>query len=217
MQTVKLVIFDMDGLLFDTERQSFTILRDVAEKEGFRVTLDFYKTLIGISDVDSKKLFLDEFGESFFEKQVLEKYIVERDRVFAEEGVMTKQGAIELLDTLDTLGIKRGIASSSRRDVIRHHLEKSGLLNRFDFYISGTEVERGKPYPDIFLEACKIAGVDPKEAIVLEDSLHGLMAASRGDIRCIVIPDLIEPTEEMKNLAYRICQDLAEVAGLLRQ
>lgn len=216
MESVKLVIFDMDGLIFDTEWQAFNILKDVAEKEGFNFTLDFYKTLIGISDKDSRQLFLNEFGESFFEKRVMEKYVVERDRIFEEEGVVIKPGALELLDTLDAKGIKRGIASSSEKAVIRHHLEKTGLINRFDFYVSGLEVERGKPFPDIFLEACKLGGVEPKDAIVLEDSYHGLLAATRADIRCIVVPDLIDPNEEMKKLAYRICKDLGEVAKLLR-
>lgn len=216
MRKINFAIFDMDGLLFDTERPSFLAMKKTAEKAGFKFSIDTYKKLIGVSKPTSNQILHDLYGEEFFKKNVLDHFQEEFNKIIAEEGIVIKKGALELLEVLEEKGFKKCIASSSNREVIENYLSITGLENRFDFYLSGREVKKGKPHPDIFLEACKRGGVDPEKALVLEDSFHGFRAAIRANIRCIIVPDLVELNDEMKQGAYRICSDLAEVAQLIR-
>jgi len=102
------------------------------------------------------------------------------------------------------------------RDTIQTNLSLAGLTDRFDFYMSGSEVKRGKPYPDIFLGACQRANEVPDSSLVLEDSLNGLRAAVGANINCIIVPDLIEPNEEIKKHAYEIVSDLSQVIGIIK-
>lgn len=211
----KLVIFDMDGLLFDTERPSFRALQEVVVKRGYSFTMDHYKQLIGIPDRESDVVLQKMYGDDFPFHVILEEYHERLKRILVEEGVSVKPGALQLLEELEERGLKKCIASSSARKTIEGYLKRTGLEDRFDFYISGNEVKKGKPHPDIFIEACKIAGEPVESALVLEDSLNGLKAACSAGIRCVMVPDLIDPTDEMRDKAYKIVSDLEEVIGLL--
>lgn len=216
MKQIKLIIFDMDGLLYDTELPSFKALKRTAEKAGFNFTMEIYKKMIGVTKTVSNKILYDIYGDEFFEKQVLENYHEEFHKILEYEGINVKKGALELLDVLDEKGIKKCIASSSSRETIHYYLSMTGLTDRFDFYVSGQEVENGKPSPDIFLEACRRAGENSKAALVLEDSYNGLKAAVSANIPCVIVPDLIEPNEEMKRNAYLIVSDLGEIAKTIK-
>jgi HAD superfamily hydrolase (TIGR01509 family) len=214
---VKLVIFDMDGLLFDTEWPSFQALKEAVERRGFTFTIENYKQLIGLAHGKSMEVMQQMYGGKLPYEEIMIDYRKRFKEILANDGVGIKRGAIKLLDALDQRGIKKCIASSSARETIASYLKLTGLEDRFDFYISGNEVKKGKPHPDIFLEACKIAGEPVESALVLEDSLNGLKAACAAEIRCILVPDLIDPTEEMKEKAYKILDDLEKVIELLEQ
>lgn len=211
----KLVVFDMDGLLFDTERPSFRALQEVVIKKGYPFTIDHYKQLIGISNRESDVVLQRMYGDDFPFDVILKEYHERFKRILEEEGIAVKPGTLQLLDALEERGIKKCIASSSARSTIEGYLTRAGFEDRFDFYISGNDVKKGKPHPDIFVEACKIAGEPVESALVLEDSLNGLKAACAAGIRCVIVPDLIDPTEEMREKAYKVVSDLEEVIGLL--
>jgi HAD superfamily hydrolase (TIGR01509 family) len=215
MVQTKLVIFDMDGLLFDTERPSFRALQEIVETKGYTFTMDNYKQLIGISNRESGVVLLKMYGEDFPFHVIIGEYYERLKTILSEEGVSVKRGTVQLLDALEKRGIKKCIASSSSRETIGGYLKRTGLEDRFDFYISGNEVKKGKPHPDIFIEACKIAGEQVESVLVLEDSLNGLKAACAAGIRCVIVPDLIEATEEMKENAFIIVEDLEKVIVLL--
>jgi HAD superfamily hydrolase (TIGR01509 family) len=212
---VKLVIFDMDGLLFDTEWPSFQALKEAVERRGFSFTIENYKQLIGLSHGKSMGVMQQMYGGKLPYEEIMIDYRKRFKEILAKDGIGIKRGAIKLLDALDQRGMKKCIASSSARETIASYLKLTGLEDRFDFYISGNEVKKGKPHPDIFLEACKIAGEPVESALVLEDSLNGLKAACAAEIRCILVPDLINPTEEMKEKAYKIIEDLEKVIEVL--
>jgi HAD superfamily hydrolase (TIGR01509 family) len=214
---VKLVIFDMDGLLFDTEWPSFLALKEAVERRGFTFTIENYKQLIGLAHGNSMEVMQQMYDGKLPYEEIIIDYRKRFKETLANDGVGIKRGAIKLLDALDQRGVKKCIASSSTRETIASYLKLAGLEDRFDFYISGNEVKNGKPHPDIFLEACKIAGEPVESAFVLEDSLNGLKAACAAEIRCILVPDLIDPTEEMKEKAYKILDDLEKVIELLEQ
>jgi HAD superfamily hydrolase (TIGR01509 family) len=210
----KLVIFDMDGLLFDTERIYFKSMKKVMEKRGYNFPLETYKLLVGIPDLECDEILKDIYGKEFSIHDILEEYHQGFREMVMKEGLIIKPGAEKLLDFLDQNGLKKCIASSSNMEIIEYYLSITGLSKRFDFCISGDEVERGKPHPDIFLEACKRAKEVPNNCLVIEDSVNGLRAAVSANINCIIVPDLIDPNEEMNKNAYKIVSDLEKVIDL---
>lgn len=216
MEQVKLVIFDMDGLLFDTERTYYQAFQRAAMKLGSNLPFDTYLKVVGVTDEKGKEILGEIYGKDSPILQAFDLYQIEFAKILEEDGLVIKPGATRLLDTLDERGIKKCIASSSAPEVIERNIRLSGLHGRFDFYISGSEVKHGKPSPDIFLEALRRADESAENAMVLEDSFHGLLAAVNANIRCIIIPDLIQPNEEMRQKAYRIYKDLGEVADFIQ-
>lgn len=216
MERLKLVIFDMDGLLFDTEWPSYLAMKKAVEGRGLSFPISNYRQLIGLHGSMSRSV-LDKLYDGKLEiDSVIEEYRVGFKEILETEGVSLKPGAKKLLNWLEEQEIKKCIASSSSRSTITDYLKRVGFESRFDFFISGSEVENGKPHPDIFIEACRRAGENPTSAIVLEDSLNGLLAAHAANIRCILIPDLIEPTEEMKEKAYLTLPDLEKVIPIIK-
>lgn len=215
MNDLRLVIFDMDGLLFDTERPSFKAMKKIMENQGYPYTLEMYKKIIGLSGKQCEEFFKKIYGSNISLQRIFADHDVELQKIVSDEGINIKQGATKLLNELDERNMKRCIASSSSRETIQSYLDLSGLANRFDFYVSGKEVKLGKPHPDIFLEACERAKVSPESALVLEDSLNGLKAAVAANIHCVIVPDLIEPNEEMKKSAYKIVSNLEQVIDIL--
>ncbi|WP_042354084.1 HAD family hydrolase [Bacillus rubiinfantis] len=216
MKEVKLAIFDMDGLLFDTERPSYEAMRRVMVRLGHDFPMEHYKPIIGVADHECDVIMKEIYGPEFSFPSIVADYRQEFDNILLEEGIMVKPGTDNLLTALDQNGIKKCIASSSSKAVINHYLSLAGFTDRFDFYVSGEEVENGKPNPDIFLEACKRGNVAPDAALVLEDSLNGLRAAVGAGIKCIIVPDIIAPNDEMKTNAYAIADDLNQVIDLLK-
>lgn len=217
MNPVKLVIFDMDGLLFDTERPSYAAMKEIMERKGYHFSLDNYKQIIGLSDKECNSVMQKTYGEDFRLELISTEYRNRFKEILDNDGLVIKDGAEFLLKALDKKRIKKCIASSSSKETIQLYLERAGLEKYFDFYRSGEEVENGKPHPDIFLEACKRANESPETSIVLEDSLNGLRAAFDAKIRCIIVPDLIKPNEEMKNKAFSILSNLEQVVPLLEE
>lgn len=216
-KNLKLVIFDMDGLLFDTERPSYKAMNRSMKAYGFDFSLDIYKRMIGINDQASKNIIKEVWGSNNPIEQIFKRYDREFKNILETEGITVKAGALKLLDWLDEKNFKKCIASSSSRNTIANYLSMAGLTNQFDFYVSGEEVDNGKPAPDVFLEACRRADEIPSSAIVFEDSLHGLRAATKAGIPCIIVPDLIETNEQMRRDAYRIVSNLKEAINVLER
>lgn len=218
MRSLKFAIFDMDGLLFDTERPSYIAMKRVIEnKFGYEFPLDNYKLMIGINGRQCDEVMKKLYGNDFSMNLIYEEYHHQFSNILQQEGLQIKKGAKDLLLFLDNKGVKKCIASSSSRETIQTYLSMAGLAGRFDFYISGEEVRRGKPYPDIFLGACERGNEEPVNSLVLEDSLNGLRAAVGAGIDCIIVPDLIEPNEEMKKHACDIVPDLGRVIRILEK
>jgi beta-phosphoglucomutase-like phosphatase (HAD superfamily) len=127
-----------------------------------------------------------------------------------------KAGLVELLDFLDDERLPRAIATSSRHEDVAHNLGHHGLLDRFETVIARGDYSRGKPHPEPFLKAAERLGVEPGSCLALEDSYHGIRAASGAGMMTIMVPDLLPPTREMEELCVYIAQDLHEVHSLIR-
>ena len=158
----------------------------------------------------------DVLGISFnFDEYIKLRYEY-MDAHFAKYGIEKKPGLDELLDYLDENGIIKAVATSTPQKKAFETLEKTDLLKRFDYIITGDMVSRSKPEPDIFLKACETAGVAPDNSLVLEDSHNGLMAAVNGGMRCILIPDLALLSQEDRNVAYQVLPDLSKVIEFVK-
>jgi HAD superfamily hydrolase (TIGR01509 family) len=211
------VVFDMDGLLLDSERVSQEVLLKAARIVGAPLTPETALKMVG-RNAASGYLFLTElFGSEAAVTPFLEKTHQLYEAEFEAGRIPLKQGVPELLDTLDELKIPRAIATSTRRHIAIRKLTKVDILTRFDHIIGGDEVVNGKPAPDIYLKACSFLGMEPRHCIACEDSNFGIQAAFSAGLRPILIPDLLTPTEAMKQHAWKILPNLHEVAALVRE
>lgn len=217
MKKMKLVIFDMDGLMFDTEALSNEGWKAACSKYGYKLTDEFFLQLIGRNMQGVEQHFKEYFGTDV-PYQELEKLWENYNKTTVEEkGLPIKPGLYELVEYLDYLGVARAMATSSNREKAMWYLKLAGLTDQFQFVICGNEVSRGKPEPDIFLLAAEKMGCDPKECVVLEDSENGIRAAYRAGMIPIMIPDFKQPSKEIEKMLYKKFNSLSEYTDELKQ
>lgn len=173
----KAVIFDMDGLMINSERVTFEGYQLVMRKLGLSISEDFYKQLLGKTLPTAYQIFYNEYGDDFPMEQVLNDVHQYMADLFDQEGVPLKKGLLELLIYLKENNYKTIVATSSTRKRVDHILGLADIIKYFDDSICGDEVTHGKPHPEVFLRACEKLGVNPSDAIVLEDSEAGIQAA----------------------------------------
>jgi beta-phosphoglucomutase-like phosphatase (HAD superfamily) len=208
------VVFDMDGLLFDTETLYQEAILIAAAEAGHEVAPDFFGRTVGLPWAQSRELLLSHFGETFAIDEFQEAW-GRHFWVSAETRLSLKVGALELLDTLDQYQLPRAIATASSHRMVERHLTAHNLMERFDAIVGHGDYERGKPAPDPFLKAAERLGVEPHLCLVLEDSHNGIRSASSAGMMTIMVPDLLEPTDEIRGLCTFVVRDLHEVRSLL--
>ena len=219
LKDTKLVIFDMDGLLLDTER----LIVDHWDRLAIREGLDREKiravclASIGINLPAVRKVASELLGQDF----PFDDYRAKMWKSIAEEqagGPMpVKKGAFELLEYLKRIGMPAVVASSSPKATVVRELDETGLLPYFAEAFGGEDAPRSKPAPDLFLKAAKAMGMPPEHCLVLEDSHNGIRAAHAAGMMSIMIPDLLPATDEMKQLYTAQAEDLGEVAEMLQE
>lgn len=212
------VIFDMDGLMFDTERIAQSVWEQAAEQFGYQTPIDAFLGVIGKARPDVEIYTRHIFGDEFpFDSVYQRKQQLMREHL-AQHGAPPKPGLIALMDWLEKKRVVKALASSSPCMVILDQLKQAGIRpTRFSAIVGGDEVERGKPAPDIFLLAAAKLSVSPDECIVLEDSIAGIHAAHKAGMMPLMVPDLIPPTEETKHLAHQIFSNLYDVRDYLAE
>lgn len=211
------VIFDMDGVIFDSERLLTWCWMELDKKYGIPGVDQVCYDCLGTNDAETKLIFLDTYGQDFpfdtYEKEVWEMYLKQ-----AAEGKLEKKpGVEELLSWLREKGIKIGLATSSRRKLVMQEIEEAGLLPYFDSITCGDEITRSKPEPEIYLKACENLKVNPDNAFAIEDSYNGVRSGKRAGMSVIMVPDIKQPDEEMRGLADKILQSLHEVKEYFTQ
>ena len=213
---IKAVIFDMDGLMFDTERLWDTLWEPTCRALGLEMPQDLEAFFTGGRGLAGVKL--NEHIQKFF-PQADPQVIVEKIWELAEQrfaqGVPCKPGLAELLETLEEKKLPRIVASSSPRALILKNLETTGMARYFDQVVCGADVRHSKPAPDIFLEAARRLGVNIRDCLVLEDSFNGVRAGHAAGAVTVMVPDIAQPDEEIRSLYTRCCKDLLEVRQLL--
>lgn len=205
------VVFDMDGLMFDTERVYAMSWDYAGEKMGIGKAGYMVPKTLGLNVEAVNVCWKREFGSDFDMEKLRRIGSAFRADYYAANGVPVRKGLYRLLDRLRAQGAKLAIATSSPMKNIDRNLGSAGLTGRFDALVCGDMVTRSKPEPDIFLRACKLLGAPPRETYVLEDSKNGILAAHRAGCRPVMVPDLQPADDEVRALAAGIFADLDEV------
>jgi HAD superfamily hydrolase (TIGR01509 family) len=208
------VVFDMDGLLVDTERVFRDAMMEVAARHGRDLPLSVFLRMVGLPRESSRAVAMAHFGDDFdYEPWIAE--VADAAHARFEVGVTVKAGVIELLDDLDAARVPCAVATSSGHATVELQLGPSGLLRRFQAIVAAGDYTRGKPAPDPFLEAARRLGVDPIACLALEDSHNGVRAAHAAGMMTVMVPDLLEATEEMRTLCVTIARTLHDVRDLI--
>jgi len=210
----ELVIFDMDGLIVDTESVSKVSWERALEHFGFgKMPEEVFTMLLGRSANANRRFLTAHYGPGFDFDAVHKLRLENMSSHFAVHGCVPKKGLTRILDHLDKMGIKKCVATSSERDVMEDRLK--GLLHRFDGFVTADQVKHSKPDPTIFLKAAKLFGAAPANCVVLEDSNAGITAAAAAGMRPMMIPDMAGPDAASLARIYAQPRDLSEAAKLI--
>jgi HAD superfamily hydrolase (TIGR01509 family) len=214
-RSVAAVVFDMDGVLFDTETLYEKAALAAAREVGIDMTSEFFRSTIGSPWPIVRGLLLEHYGLDL----AVDELSAASRRIFhelTEKQSLMKPGVVELLDLLDELGLPRAVATSSARPTVERHLSSHGLDGRFHGIVAHGDYERHKPHPEPFLKAAEVLGVAPIQCLAIEDSHHGVRSAASAGMMTVMVPDLLPPTDEICALCLHVAPDLHEVATLVR-
>ena len=213
---LELVVFDVDGLMIDTESVWKNAFDKAGDKYGIPNLGDtLFPSLIGKRLEDEQEL-LDHLLPSDIQNQLINEWR-QIGLGSLEREVPVKPGLYEMLDYLEQHHIKMAVATTTRRELTEQRLKKIGVYDRFDYVLCGDEVTKRKPDPEIYLSVLKKMNTDAKNALVLEDSVVGVEAAYRAGIDCIQVPDLIAPTEVQEKQTICIVKDLMEARDYIQE
>ena len=214
------VIFDMDGVIFDSERTLYDCWIDIARKYSLdeKLVSDTYIRCIGTNHNQTTEIYEGVFVPILGYERARQLWDecnqLHRERY--SDGILpVKPGVADILEFLSQREVKIGIASSSRKITVEKQVNAAGLLHYFDGIVGGDAVKISKPNPEIYLLACNDFDFAPGETIAIEDSFNGIRAASAAGMRPIMVPDMIPADDEMRNLSEKVCNDLFEVITYL--
>ncbi len=208
-------LFDMDGVIFDSERLYLDCCREAADKLGMENITEVCRRCIGVTTAVTRNILV----EAYRDESLVEKFRESSVGLFLEkyrEGELKeKPGVRELLTCLKKQGRKLAVASSTKTEIVEKELCEAGIRDFFDTLTGGEQVSRSKPFPDIFLSAAQSLGAEPECCVVVEDSYNGIRAAKAAGMTAIMVPDQLEPDEEMRMLADLIVPSLTVIKKLL--
>ncbi|MCH5297477.1 MAG: HAD family phosphatase [Ruminococcus sp.] len=214
---IKGAIFDMDGLMFDSERLVCSIWQEMMDENGYEFSVDIFKNTIGLRQDKSKIFYTSLYGNDFdydhFKAQSRERFYkrIERD------GVPIKKGLFTLLDYLKSQNIKMAVATSTSSQTALKVIRKAGIYEYFDSFVCGDDVKNGKPHPEVFLTAAERIGVSPEECIAFEDSINGIKSAFSANMTTVMVPDFLQPTDEIKPQISFLCKSLDEAIDFIEK
>lgn len=212
---VEAALFDMDGLLLDTEALYIVAMQAAARALEREMPLDFCHSMIGVPGRECNAMIEAFYGEGFSIGDFRQHFSI-HFRGLAEASIPVKPGVVELLDFLAARGLRLAVATSATRSTAEHHLDRAGLLGRFDAMATRDDVEHPKPHPDIYLEAARRLGVRPEHCLAFEDSNVGLTAAHAAGAMAFMVPDILPPLPEVRAKCLQVMPDLHAALTLLQ-
>lgn len=208
-------VFDMDGLMLDTEPIYRLAWRRAAGDFGHAIDDRLYFRLIGRSTRDAEAVLAGIFGDGFPREAFRARWLEHWREEVARRGIPHKPGLAATLEAVERLGMPKAVATSTEETDALFTLRLAGLSNRFDHIVTGNRVVRGKPAPDIFLVAADELGVSPARCIAFEDSDAGVVAAAAAGMWTVMVPDMKPPSAEARTRARRVLVSLEEAPGML--
>ena len=213
----KAVIFDMDGVIFDSERLVLEGWQEIAAKYGIKGIEEVLPRCLGVNAQATREIFREYYGQDFpYDEYKKEASAMFHSR-YGNGKLPLKPGVKELLSYLKENGYLVGLASSTRQAIVEQEIRDAGLMPYFDNLVCGDMLKRSKPEPDIYLKACENLDVEPRMAVAVEDSYNGIRSAKRAGMVPVMVPDMVQPDEEMRSLAHKICKDLFEVKNWISE
>lgn len=208
---MKAVVFDMDGVIFDTEKLILNGWGFVGEKYQIPKAKETCQKCFGTTNDVSREIFQKEYGMEFEYDWYKEHVRTYFNDCIKKDGIPLKAGVKEILYYLKENDYKIGLASSTRISVVKQELEMASIIHFFDDILGGDVLKRSKPFPDIYLKACENLNVEAQHAYAIEDSYNGIRAAYQAGMKAIMVPDMMPPTSEMEQKSHRIYNSLFEV------
>ena len=216
MGNMNAVVFDLDGLLLDTERIALSTFVDSCREFGFDPDLRVYYKCIGTTFSRTKEILTDGYGKTFPLDAISELWSEKYHEETSDKPIPLKAGALSLLRYLEKEGVKKAIVTSTRQESARRWLANTEILHFFDFVLGGDQISNGKPNPEIYLTACHKLDEKPLNCLALEDSDNGVLSALNAGLVVIQVPDLVQPSADVRALGHRIAKSLVEVEKILR-
>ncbi|MBO4318854.1 MAG: HAD family phosphatase [Treponema sp.] len=213
---IKAVVFDMDGLLLDSEavyEKAWIMAAGMWNLQGID---EVHKSVYGFSEADTLQTLKKFYGNDFDAKGFWDLTTDLSLDIMNENGVPEKAFARETLAYLKKSTYSIALASSNSRELVTHLMTKAGMLEYFDVTVCGDEISRAKPDPEIYITACKKLNIPCDECAAVEDSPNGIMSAWNAGLKCIMIPDRVPATDEIKKYLWKLCGNLGELSDILR-
>ncbi|ACC98375.1 putative phosphatase/phosphohexomutase [Elusimicrobium minutum Pei191] len=217
IKDIKLVIFDMDGLLLETEKLYMDLFCKTMDELGYKADKELYLPCVGVGSANGRAYLKSKLGQDFPAERHEGLMFKRAYDYVIEKGVDHRPGVSELLDLLDSLNINKGIASSNDKEFVLHALKNSNLINRFSVINTAQDVKKTKPSPDLFLKTAKDFGVPASQTLVLEDSENGVLAANAAQMRVFMIPDIKMPSPEIEKKATAVFNSLHDVVDVFKR
>lgn len=215
-EQLQAVIFDMDGIIFDSERLVIECWEVIAKKHNIPDIVEICMRVQGNNREETGKRFREKYGNDFLYEVYKKEVSALFRRLYGGGRLPLKSGVVEILEELKHKHVPLSLASSTRTDIVKLQLEEAHLLQYFDVVLGGDMAARSKPEPDIFLAAAKALGTVPANCYVLEDSQNGVRAAYRAGMHPIMVPDMQQPTGEIREMAEMIADTLLDALEYLR-
>jgi len=205
------VIFDADGTLFDTETLMYEVWVEIGRDMGLTMTIPEYLHYVGLNRKTVLDVMHERIGPDFDGAEFMVRCVARLSERIEEEGVPLKPGVREILALLQEKGIPVGLATSTHRVRTDRRLELCGLGKSFAAVVTGDEVSKGKPDPEIYRAVCQKLGFSPENCLAVEDSKNGILSAYQAGLAVAMIPDMVPPTAELEDIAWKTFPSLLEL------
>lgn len=211
MTDCKAVVFDMDGVIFDSERLVLECWQKIAQEYGLSGMREAFMPCIGTNSVMTREIVLNYYGADFPYDEFRKKSSVLFHEIVDRGELPIKKGVRELMDYLREKRVTMAVASSTRLQAVTQELKQAGLYEYFQVVMGGDQLKKSKPEPDIYLMACEKLDINPADAYAIEDSYNGIRSSHSAGMRPIMVPDMLPPTEEMRGKSVAVLEDLLQV------